>query len=284
MDKTKSLTPFVYAVVCDKETEAPFSGRFLQITEQGTYLCRRCGLPLWETQHQFPSHCGWPSFDDRIPHAIKEIPDSDGHRIEIICQRCHAHCGHVFRGEAWTLKNQRDCVNSVSLDFVPFLNIIDTEEVILAGGCFWGMDYWFQKAPGVLLVECGYTGGHLVNPSYEDICSGQTGHYEAIRVVFDKNKTSCKHLYQLFFEIHDSSQENGQGPDIGSQYQSAIFFYNDEQRKTAENLIKLLQKKSIHAATKQLPVDIFWPAETYHQHYYQKKGQHPYCHFPKKIF
>lgn len=284
MDKTKSLTPQVYAVACDKHTERPFSGRFLQMSEQGTYLCRRCGLPLWQTSHQFPSHCGWPSFDDRLPHAIQEIPDADGHRTEIICGRCHAHCGHVFRGEGFTSKNQRDCVNSVMLDFVPILNIKDTEEVILAGGCFWGMDYWFSKVPGVLLVECGYTGGHLSYPSYEDVCSGQTGHFEAIRVIFDSQKTNTKALYQLFFDIHDATQKNGQGPDIGSQYQSAIFYFNKEQKNIAFELIHFLKSQSMDVATQVLPVQVFWAAENNQQQYYQKKNQQPYCHYPRKIF
>lgn len=284
MDKTKSLTPQIFAVACEKHTEPPFSGRFLQASEQGTYLCRRCGLPLWQTSQQFSSHCGWPSFDDRLKEAIAEIPDPDRLRTEIICQRCHAHCGHVFRGEGFTEKNQRDCVNSVMLDFVPYMNVHDTEEVILAGGCFWGMDYWFAKAPGVLLVECGYTGGHRSYPSYEEVCCGQTGHFEAIRVVFDKEKTNTKALYQLFFDIHDASQKNGQGPDIGPQYQSAIFYFNEQQKQMAQALIHTLQKQSIDVATQVLPVQVFWSAESYHQQYYQKKNQKPYCHYPRKIF
>lgn len=284
MDKTKSLTPLTYAVACNKETEPPFSGRFLQVGEQGSYLCRRCGFPLWQTSHQFPSHCGWPSFDDRIPHAIQEIPDSDGQRTEIICERCHAHCGHVFRGEGFTIKNQRDCVNSVMLDFVPFLDVKDTEEIILAGGCFWGMDYWFSKAPGVLLVECGYTGGHQPYPCYEDVCNGQTGHFEAIRVVFDNEKTNTKTLYQLFFNIHNATQKNGQGPDIGSQYRSAIFCFNTIQNKVAHELINILKNQSIDVSTQVLPVQIFWSAENHHQHYYQMKKQRPYCHYPRNVF
>ncbi|MDQ5884023.1 MAG: peptide methionine sulfoxide reductase msrA/msrB [Pseudomonadota bacterium] len=284
MDKTKSLTPLTYAVACNKETEPPFSGRFLQVGEQGSYLCRRCGFPLWQTSHQFPSHCGWPSFDDRIPHAIQEIPDSDGQRTEIICERCHAHCGHVFRGEGFTTKNQRDCVNSVMLDFVPFLDVKDTEEIILAGGCFWGMDYWFSKAPGVLLVECGYTGGHQPYPCYEDVCNGQTGHFEAIRVVFDNEKTNTKTLYQLFFNIHDATQKNGQGPDIGSQYRSAIFCFDSIQNKVAHELINILKNQSIDVSTQVLPVQIFWSAENHHQHYYQMKKQRPYCHYPRNVF
>ena len=146
------------------------------------------------------------------------------------------------------------------------------------------MDYWFAKAPGVLLVECGYTGGHLNNPCYEDICSGQTGHFEAIRVIFDSKKTNTKALYQLFFDIHDATQKNGQGPDIGSQYQSAIFYFDDEQKNKALDLIRILKKKSMDVATEVLPVQVFWTAESYHQQYYQKKNQKPYCHYLRNIF
>lgn len=278
MDKIASLSPVVYSVACQKATEPPFSGQFLKPGPIGTYLCRACGLPLWESNHQFPSHCGWPSFDDRRTHAIKEVKDIDGVRTEIICERCRSHLGHVFRGEGFTSKNQRDCVNSVMLEFVPQVHLEDTDEIIVAGGCFWGIEYWFRQQPGVLLTECGYIGGTLENPDYDTICQGHTGHYEAVRVLFNPQKTSTKILLKIFFEIHDPAQHFGQGPDIGSQYQSAIFCFNSEQQKIAEELIKQLKDKQIIASTKLLPMSPFWPAETYHQNYYSKHQKVPYCH------
>lgn len=278
MDKIQSLTPFVSSVALQKATEYPFTGRFLKPGSNGTYLCRACGLPLWETQHQFPSHCGWPSFDDRRIHAIKEIPDADGLRTEIICQRCNSHLGHVFRGEGFTEKNHRDCVNSVMLDFVPYIELEDTQEIIIAGGCFWGVEYWFKKQPGVLLTECGYIGGNLENPDYDRVCRGDSGHYEAVRIIFDPKITNTERLFKLFFEIHDSSQHFGQGPDIGPQYRSAIFCYDEGQKKVAEQLIHLLKQKNIISSTQLLPMTPFWAAEEYHQDYYTKHQKAPYCH------
>jgi len=284
LDKINSLTPFIVSVACQKATEHPFSGRFLKVSSPGTYLCRRCGLPLWETQHQFPSHCGWPSFDDRNSNAIDEIPDADGMRTEIICHRCQSHLGHVFRGEGFTEKNQRDCVNSVMLDFVPETGISDTEEAILAGGCFWGVEYWIARIPGVLLTECGYTGGDIDYPSYEQVCSSDTGHFEALRVVFNPKQVSLNDIYQHFFEIHDPTQKFGQGPDIGHQYQSAIFYYDDIQKNTAQQLIKTLESKGFKVQTQLKPIQVFWSAEEYHQQYYDKHQSKPYCHIPIKRF
>lgn len=278
-DKLNSLTPFTRSVALQKATEAPFSGRFIQKSNTlGTYICRRCGLPLWETNAQFASHCGWPSFDHRLPNSIKEAPDEDGFRTEIICQRCSSHLGHVFHGEGFTNTNMRDCVNSVMMDFIPHTQIHDTEEIIVAGGCFWGVEYFLAQADGVLLTECGYIGGTVEAPNYDIVCSNESGHYEAVRVIFDPHQTSCQTLYKLFFEIHDPTQAFGQGPDIGTQYQSAIFYHDDNQKNQANLLIEELQKNSFKVKTKLLNTSVFWPAETFHQQYYQKTNKAPYCH------
>jgi peptide methionine sulfoxide reductase msrA/msrB len=272
LDKLASLPPFVQSVALHKATEAPFGGTFLAKPKtQGTYLCRRCGLGLWSSQHQFISHCGWPSFDERLDTNILELLDNDGIRTEILCARCHSHLGHVFRGEGFTERNQRDCVNSVMLDFVPKLSIKDTEEIIVAGGCFWGIQHLFTKQSGVLFTECGYTGGEVLEPTYELVCSGITGHYEAVRVIFDPKIVSSHQLYQAFFNMHNPSQADGQGPDIGLQYQSAIFYYNPRQHAEAEAVIETWQQQAHKVYTKLLPISTFWPAEAYHQHYHAKR-------------
>ena len=283
-DKLQSLTPFCKEVALHKATEAPFSGHFIYPQANGSYLCRRCGLGLWQVQDQFLSHCGWPSFDDRNPHQILEVIDADGMRTEILCRRCESHLGHVFRNEGFTPKNQRDCVNSVMLDFTPINHIQDSMEIIVAGGCFWGIEYWLMQTPGVLITECGYTGGIDDYPSYTDVCRGMSGHYEAVRVVYDTNKISDEILYQLFFEIHNPYQDNGQGPDIGKQYESAIFCYDDNQKDIAQKLLALLSKNKQTPTTKLLNVTTFWPAELKHQQYYHKNGHLPYCHTPQKRF
>lgn len=278
LDKLASLTPAVRRIICDKATEYPYTGAYNSTKENGTYLCRRCGLALFRGKNQFHSGCGWPNFDEMIAHAIKETLDADGTRREILCQRCNSHLGHVFSGEHFTHKNLRHCVNSASLDFVANNEVRDTAEMIAAGGCFWGVDYFLRQIDGVLKVEVGYTGGITCEPNYEQVCTGQTGHYEAVRVVYNIAKTDYFTVLKRFFEIHDPSQKNGQGPDIGSQYKSAVFYYNKEQLADAEELIQRLKSRGYAVATRLLEVQTFWPGEEYHQDYYTKNHKAPYCH------
>lgn len=282
--KTASLPDIVLAVVKNKGTERPFSGEYDDFGESGTYLCRQCGLPLFRSSTKFHSGCGWPSFDEEVPGAVARERDADGMRTEILCSRCHAHLGHVFEGEGFTGKNTRHCVNSLSLDFVSDLTVKDTEEAIFAAGCFWGVEYYFKKLPGVLKTEVGYTGGNKKNPTYEEVCGGGTHHIEAIRVLYDPSKLSFEDLTKFFFEIHDPTQTNGQGPDIGEQYLSVVYYYNEEQKNIALKLIKELEGLGYQVATRVLPVAQFWRAELYHQDYYQKTGKQPYCHRYEKKF
>ena len=282
--KTASLPDIILAVVNDQGTEKPFSGEYDDFEEKGSYLCRQCGLTLFRSNTKFHSGCGWPSFDAEINGAIEQKTDSDGRRTEIRCARCHAHLGHVFTGEQFTSKNTRHCVNSLSLDFVADLTVNDTEEAIFAAGCFWGVEYYFKQLPGVLKTEVGYTGGQQKNPSYQDVCTGSTGHVEAIRVVYDPTKLSYEQLTKFFFEIHDPRQTDGQGPDRGSQYLSMIFYYDDAQKQTALQLSHELQAMGYSIATKILPVSPFWRAEVYHQDYYTKMDKQPYCHRYEKKF
>ncbi|MBA2651125.1 MAG: bifunctional methionine sulfoxide reductase B/A protein [Tatlockia sp.] len=284
LDKTASLTPAARRIICEKATEYPNTGEYNRVAKLGSYLCRRCGLALFRAKSQFHSGCGWPSFDDSIVQAVKEIPDKDGQRMEIICERCDAHLGHVFIGEFITHKNMRHCVNSASIDFVADSEVLDTEEAILAGGCFWGVDYFLRLLPGVLKVEVGYCGGTVLNPSYEQVCQGNTGHYEAARVVYDRSKIDYHSVLKRFFEIHDPTQGSGQGPDIGPQYKSAVFYYNDEQHNEAGDLIQRLSKCGYEVVSKLLEVQPFWPAEDYHQNYYEKHSKVPYCHRPVPRF
>ncbi len=115
----KKLNPEEHHVIIDKGTEPPFTGKFNAFYEEGFYVCKQCGAKLFSSASKFNSRCGWPSFDDSIEGAVKEVPDADGSRTEIICNHCEGHLGHVFRGEQFTAKNTRHCVNSISLDFIP---------------------------------------------------------------------------------------------------------------------------------------------------------------------
>ncbi|MGD0573227.1 MAG: bifunctional methionine sulfoxide reductase B/A protein [Sedimentisphaerales bacterium] len=288
------LTPEEEYVIVQKGTEAPFTGKYLNNKEAGIYVCKRCGAPLYRSSDKFDGHCGWPSFDDEIPGAVKRVPDPDGHRTEIICANCGAHLGHVFTGEGLTEKNIRHCVNSISLVFIPAAkadandpndpNSKSSTKAYFAGGCFWGVDYWLKSAPGVISVTAGYMGGTTKNPTYKQVCTGTTGHAETVEVVFDPNKTNYEDLAKLFFEIHDPTQRNRQGPDIGYQYRSAIFYADPQQKQIAERLIEQLKKKGLKVVTSVEPAKEFWPAEDYHQDYYGITGGTPYCHFRTKRF
>lgn len=159
-----------------------------------------------------------------------------------------------------------------------------SEVAYFACGCFWGAQYYFAKSPGVLNTVVGYMGGHKENPTYKEVCTKTTGHLETTEVTYDPTKITYENLVKYFFEIHDFSQENGQGPDIGPQYLSAVFVRNDEERSTVNKVIDLLKSKNLKVATKVLDYVPFYKAEDYHQLYYEHKGESPYCHIHKKIF
>ena len=155
---------------------------------------------------------------------------------------------------------------------------------IFAAGCFWGVQYQFQRQQGVLNTIVGYTGGPEQNPTYPEVKAHNTHHVEAIRVDFDEAVVSYEDLCKLFFEIHDPAQTDGIGPDLGPQYRSEIFYLDEEEKKTAEKVIDILRQKGYEVHTVLRPAETFWEAEDYHQHYYDKTGDEPYCHIRVKKF
>lgn len=283
------LTPEEERVIVHKGTEQPFTGEYVNTKDPGTYVCKRCDAPLYRSEDKFDSHCGWPSFDDEIPGAVKRVPDADGMRTEIICANCGAHLGHVFAGEGFTPKNTRHCVNSVSMKLVPAgikqpAAKPELKKAYFASGCFWGTEYYFMRAKGVVSTAVGFMGGHVEHPTYQQVCQKNTGHLETTEVVYDPKETSYENLVKLFFETHDFTQTNGQGPDIGPQYLSCIFYSSPEEKQIAEKYIRILTDKGYKVATQLRPVSTFWKAEDYHQQYYEHKGTTPYCHVYRKIF
>lgn len=295
-----NLTPEEERVIVNKGTERPWTGKYTKFKGKGLYVCKRCEAPLYSSEDKFDSHCGWPSFDDEIDGAVKRETDADGRRTEILCNNCGAHLGHVFLGEGFTPKNTRHCVNSISLTFIPKEELdkkikdmnkdeandeAHVETAIFASGCFWGTEYFFERAEGVISTDVGYIGGTVKNPSYKEVCTGKTGHAEATMVKYDTRKTNYEEMCKLFFETHDPTQVNRQGPDIGTQYRTEIFYLNEEQKRIAEELKKYLEEeKGMDIATKITEATEFYEAEDYHQQYYTHKGSTPYCHAYTKRF
>jgi peptide methionine sulfoxide reductase msrA/msrB len=153
------------------------------------------------------------------------------------------------------------------------------ERALFASGCYWGTEYYLQQQEGVISTTVGYTGGHVPNPTYRQVCTGTTGHAETVEVIYDPEKTDYETLVKIFFNTHDPTQVNRQGPDIGEQYRSAIFYLSESQKETAEKIINVLEDKGYKVATELTKATEFYTEmDDKHQDYYIKTGGTPYCH------
>jgi len=292
VDKLAStLDPETYRVTQKAGTEPAFCGNLLDNKKEGVYVCVVCGLPLFSSEHKFNSGTGWPSFYREFDpeHVARHDDRSHGMvRTEINCARCGSHLGHAFE-DGPPPTGERHCLNSVSLKFhekgqplppesQPVKN--KTEVAYFAGGCFWGIEHYFQKGPGVIDAVSGYMQGKLETPTYKQVCTDTTGHAETVKVVFDPQKISYRRLLEAFFTMHDPTQLNYQGPDVGEQYRSGIWTTSPEQQREAESYIADLEKQKRFGGKKIVtqvePAQTFWPAEEYHQDYVAKTGRA--CH------
>lgn len=283
--RAQKLTDEQRRILLRKGTEPAFCGNLLDNKKQGVYCCALCDLPLFSSDSKFNSGTGWPSFFQPFDksHVVYERDTTHGMtRVEILCARCGGHLGHVFE-DGPEPTGLRYCLNSESLNFFENgqerpdgAKPVETRTAYFAGGCFWGVEDRFQAVPGVVDAVSGYQGGKVKDPTYKQVCYTDTGHAESVRVTFDPARVSYRELLEVFFRIHDPTQLNRQGPDVGSQYRSAIFTVDDEQARIAREFVQEAQKsdrfKSRMIVTQIEPAPEFYEAEEYHQDYHLKNG------------
>jgi len=301
--KNKNLTDLQKHVVFDNGTESPFDNEYWDNKSDGIYVDLLSGKPLFSSIDKFDSGTGWPSFTKPIDSELlqEQTDDSlDMSRVEARSKDSDIHLGHIFNDGPEEHGGMRYCINSASLKFISkedlkkegyekYLNLFETEndgrtahqKAILSGGCFWGIEELFSKLDGVIDVVSGYTGGNILNPTYEIISSGTSKHAESVEITFDPEKISYEKILKFFFKIHDPTTLNKQGNDIGTQYRSAIFYTDSNQKETAQSLINEANKSGIFPkklVTKLEKLDKFYKAESYHQDYLTKNPNGYTCH------
>ena len=283
----KVLSPDLYAVARQADTERAFTGTMWKSETKGTYYCATCGFKLFKSEQKFVSSCGWPSFfEQENKNSVIFKPDNSYgmQRTEALCGRCNSHLGHLF-DDGPEPTGKRYCMNAISLDFVPDSVTAapsngNLETIVLGGGCYWCVEAVYENLQGVEKVVSGFAGGTVINPSYEEVCTGNTGAAEVVQITYDKSKTNLDEIFQVFFTVHDPTTLNRQGADVGTQYRSVIFYKDEAQKKAAESIIAELNTAKVYSTkivTTLEPFKAFYKAKDYHQNYYENNKDQPYC-------
>ena len=281
----KTLPPEAVEVTQRAGTERAGTSPLLKNKEKGVYVSVVGGLPLFRSEAKFESGTGWPSFYEPVDpdHVVLREDRSHGMtRVEVLDARSGAHLGHVF-DDGPKPTGKRYCINGAALKFIPDgaplppeSQPAKLEKAYFAGGCFWGVEDVFQQVPGVVTAVSGYQGGRVEKPSYKQVCSDTTGHAESVEVTYDPARVSYKELLAVFFANHDPTTKDRQGPDVGSQYRSAVFAATPEQKKLAQEYVAELGKKPRFQkrpiVTRIEDMSPFFAAEEYHQDYHAKHG------------
>ena len=273
----RQLSPLAYDVLRRFDDEMAFSGAYWKNHEAGIYRCAACDTPAFSSAHKFDSGTGWPSFTQPIAAGNVRL-DKQGPAVRVVCVRCDSFLGDLFddgpKPDGW-----RYCINSVSLRFVP-ANAPSSATAVFSGGCFWGVDAVYKHVRGVQSVTSGYAGGAAATANYETVSGGDTGHAESVRVTYDPRVVAYDTLLTLFFLVaHDPTQKDRQGPDVGTQYRSAIFYADAAQRAAAERAIRTFGANGAWRrpiVTELTALDRFYPAEAYHQNYLAQHMTQPY--------
>lgn len=296
----KILTPEQYRVVRENGTEIPFRNDYWDNKRPGIYVDVVSGEPLFSSTDKFDSGTGWPSFIIPVERRpVRSIQDTNYGmtRTEVRSLKAGSHLGHLFDdGPAPT--GLRYCINSASLRFIPaeqmeekgyakLMYLFPAEYagkrgwdfIVFGAGCFWGTEAYFSHISGVKEVISGYAGGDFPYPSYEEVCSGKTGHAEVVLVYYDPHEISTALLLKHFFRMHDPSSLNRQGNDTGTQYRSSVFYHDTDQKKEIDIRVKILaqQGKYKSIVTEIAGFRNFYKAEEYHQDYLTKNPG-GYCH------